>query len=98
MMLIAYSRLMSEIQVSKLRMVGFSLPAMGLNMLLTAVFVFLPALYAEHRGLDTAAVGAIFFGAKFVDMIAAPLWGLFMDNYQTVGGAADPGWCSLPRF
>ena len=90
MMLIAYSRLMSEIQVSKLRMVGFSLPAMGLNMLLTAVFVFLPALYAEHRGLDTAVVGAIFFGAKFVDMIAAPLWGLFMDNYQTRWGRRRP--------
>jgi Na+/melibiose symporter-like transporter len=85
---------MSEIQVSKLRMVGFSLPAMGLNMLLTAVFVFLPALYAEHRGLDTAAVGAIFFGAKFVDMIAAPLWGLLMDSYQTRWGRRRP-WLTL---
>ncbi len=85
---------MSEIQVSKLRMVGFSLPAMGLNMLLTAVFVFLPALYAEHRRLDTATVGAIFFGAKFVDMIAAPLWGLFMDSYQTRWGRRRP-WLTL---
>jgi GPH family glycoside/pentoside/hexuronide:cation symporter len=85
---------MSEIQVSKLRMVGFSLPAMGLNMLLTAVFVFLPALYAEHRGLGTAAVGAIFFGAKFVDMIAAPLWGFFMDSYQTRWGRRRP-WLTL---
>ena len=75
-------------------MVGFSLPAMGLNTLLTAVFVFLPALYAEHRGLGTAAVGAIFFGAKFVDMIAAPLWGLFMDSYQTRWGRRRP-WLAL---
>ncbi len=75
-------------------MVGFSLPAMSLNTLLTAVFVFLPALYAEHRGLGTAAVGVLFLGAKIVDMIAAPLWGLFMDSYETRWGRRRP-WLAL---
>ena len=59
---------MSEIRASQLRMIGFSLPALGLNMLVTAVFVFLPALYAEHRGLGAATVGLIFLVAKFIDM------------------------------
>ncbi|HEY5624824.1 MAG TPA: MFS transporter, partial [Gammaproteobacteria bacterium] len=85
---------MSDIRVSNLRMVGFSLPAMSLNTLLTAVFVFIPALYAEHRGLGTAVVGAIFLAAKFVDMIAAPLWGVFMDTYETRWGRRRP-WLAL---
>lgn len=72
------------------RLVGFSLPALGLNTLVTAVFVFLPALYAEHRHLGPAAVGTIFLLAKLVDMIAAPSWGLFMDSYRTRWGRRRP--------
>ncbi|MDH3351623.1 MAG: MFS transporter, partial [Gammaproteobacteria bacterium] len=85
---------MSDVHASNLRMIGFSLPALGLNMLVTAVFVFLPALYAEHRGLGAATVGLIFLLAKFVDMIAAPIWGLFMDSYRTRYGRRRP-WLAL---
>tara|TARA_B100001123_G_scaffold421558_1_gene529292 strand:- start:58 stop:1389 length:1332 start_codon:yes stop_codon:yes gene_type:complete len=74
-------------------MTGFSLPSLGLNMLVTAVFVFLPPLYANHVGVG-AAVGAIFFAAKVVDMTAAPLWGLFMDSYSTRWGRRRP-WLAL---
>lgn len=72
------------------RLVGFSLPALGLNTLVTAVFVFLPALYAEHRHLGAAEVGTIFLLAKLVDIIAAPSWGLFMDSYSTRWGRRRP--------
>lgn len=72
------------------RLVGFSLPALGLNTLVTAVFVFLPALYAEHRHLGVAEVGTIFLLAKLVDMVAAPSWGLFMDSYRTRWGRRRP--------
>jgi len=89
-----YSVPVTDIRASNLRMVGFSLPALGLNMLVTAVFVFLPALYAEHRGLGAATVGLIFLMAKFVDMIAAPIWGLFMDSYKTRWGRRRP-WLAL---
>jgi len=85
---------MSDVRASNLRMIGFSLPALGLNMLVTAVFVFLPPLYAEHRGLGAAMVGLIFLIAKFVDMVAAPLWGLLMDSYQTRWGRRRP-WLAL---
>ena len=85
---------MGDIRASHLRMIGFSLPALGLNMLVTAVFVFLPALYAEHRGMGAAAVGLIFLVAKFIDMIAAPVWGLFMDSYKTRWGRRRP-WLAL---
>ena len=85
---------MSEIRASNLRMIGFSLPALGLNTLVTAVIVFLPALYAEHRGFGAATVGLIFFLAKIIDMIAAPAWGVFMDSYSTRWGRRRP-WLAL---
>ena len=85
---------MSDIRASNIRMIGFSLPALGLNALVTAVVVFLPALYAEHRGFGAAAVGLIFFLAKIVDMVAAPAWGVFMDSYSTRWGRRRP-WLAL---
>lgn len=85
---------MSDIRASNIRMIGFSLPALGLNALVTAVVVFLPALYAEHRGFGAATVGLIFFLAKIVDMVAAPAWGVFMDSYSTRWGRRRP-WLAL---
>jgi len=85
---------MSDVHASKLRMIGFSLPALAMNMLLTAVFVFVPPLYAEHRGLGAAAVGLIFLSAKLVDMVAAPAWGLFMDSFRTRWGRRRP-WLTI---
>ena len=85
---------MSDIRASNIRMIGFSLPALGLNALVTAVVVFLPALYAEHRGFGAATVGLIFFLAKIVDMVAAPAWGVFMDCYSTRWGRRRP-WLAL---
>ena len=85
---------MSEIYASKLRMLGFSLPGLGLNTLVTAVFVFLPALYVESRGLPTATVGLVFFLAKIIDMVAAPIWGTFMDSYKTRWGRRRP-WLNI---
>ena len=85
---------MSDIRASNIRMIGFSLPALGLNSLVTAVVVFLPTLYAEHRGFGAATVGLIFFLAKIIDMIAAPAWGLFMDSYSTRWGRRRP-WLAL---
>ena len=85
---------MTDVHASNLRMIGFSLPALGLNMLVTAVFVFLPSLYAEHRGLGAATVGLIFLMAKLVDMIAAPICGLLMDSHRTRWGRRRP-WLAL---
>jgi GPH family glycoside/pentoside/hexuronide:cation symporter len=81
---------MSDVHASKVRMLGFSLPGLGLNTLVTAVFVFLPALYVESRGLSTATVGLVFFLAKIIDIIAAPIWGNFMDSYKTPWGRRRP--------
>lgn len=81
-------------KIANLRMLGFATPALPLNSLVTAVFVFLPALYAEYVGLGAATVGAIFLAAKIVDVFVTPLWGLFMDNYPTRWGRRRP-WLAL---
>ena len=80
--------------INNLRMLGFATPALPLNSLVTAVFVFLPALYAEYVGLGAATVGSIFLAAKIVDVFVTPLWGLFMDNYPTRWGRRRP-WLAL---
>jgi len=84
----------TEITATMPRMVGFSLPALGLNTLVTAVFVFLPALYTEHQHLGAATVGTVFLLAKIVDIIAAPSLGLLMDSYSTRWGRRRP-WLAL---
>jgi len=84
----------SEITATLPRMIGFSLPALGLNTLVTAVFVFLPPLYTEHQHLGAATVGTVFLLAKLVDIVAAPSWGLFMDSYSTRWGRRRP-WLAL---
>ena len=81
---------MSDIYASNARMMGFALPALGLNSLLVSVFVFLPALYAEQRGLGAATVGLVFLLAKVVDMIVAPTCGVLMDSYSTRWGRRRP--------
>jgi len=84
----------ADITATLPKMIGFSLPALGLNMLVTAVFVFLPALYTEYRHLGAATVGTVFLLAKLVDFVAAPSWGLFMDSYSTRWGRRRP-WLAL---
>lgn len=85
---------MADSKPSQLRLVGFATPALPLNALVTAVFVFLPALYSEHVGLGAATVGAIFLAAKIVDVFVTPLWGIFMDSYPTRWGRRRP-WLAL---
>ena len=85
---------MSEIRASRLRMIGFSLPALGLNTLVTGRGSCSCRRFNGHRGFGAAAVGFIFFLAKIIDMIAAPMWGVFMDSYSTRWGRRRP-WLAL---
>ena len=81
---------MVESRPSPLRMAGFALPAMPLNASLTALFVFLPPLYAEFRGLGAAAVGGVFLVAKLFDMVTDPIFGLAADRLETRWGRRRP--------
>jgi Na+/melibiose symporter-like transporter len=81
---------MADVQASRLRMIGFATPALPLNSLVTAVFVFIPALYAEHVGIGAATVGSIFLLAKVLDVIITPSIGIAMDKYPTRWGRRRP--------
>ncbi|MCK5326689.1 MAG: MFS transporter [Woeseiaceae bacterium] len=75
---------------SKLRMAGFSFPAMPLAAFLQAMYFFLTPLYAVEMGLGTAAVGGIFFTAKMFDVVTDPLFGALSDRYETRWGRRRP--------
>ena len=81
---------MLESRPHPLRMAGFALPAMPLNATLTALFVFLPPLYAEFRGMGAAAVGGVFLVAKLFDTVTDPLFGLAADRWNTRWGRRRP--------
>jgi GPH family glycoside/pentoside/hexuronide:cation symporter len=81
---------MVDAQDSRLRMLGFATPALPLNALVTAVFVFIPALYSDQVGISAATVGVIFLLAKVIDVIITPLWGIVMDKYPTRWGRRRP--------
>ncbi len=81
---------MVESRPNPLRMAGFALPAMPLNATLTALFVFLPPLYAEFRGIGAAAVGGVFLAAKLFDMVTDPIFGLAADRLETRWGRRRP--------
>ncbi len=81
---------MVESRPNPLRMAGFALPAMPLNATLTALFVFLPPLYAEFRGLGAAAVGGVFLVAKLFDTVTDPIFGLAADRLETRWGRRRP--------
>lgn len=71
-------------------MAGFALPAMPLSSALTALFIFLPALYTEHKGLSGEAIGGIFLAAKLFDMLTDPAFGILADRYKTPWGRRRP--------
>ena len=85
---------MAESTPSPLRMAGFALPALPLNAALTALFVFLPPLYAEYGGLTAATVGSVFLFAKLFDMVTDPIFGLAADRLETRWGRRRP-WLAL---
>ena len=76
---------MSDIYASNTRMLGFSLPALGLNSLLVSVFVFLPTLYAEQGGLDAATVGLSFVANCRLSCLRP---GRLMDSSRPLGAPA----------
>ncbi len=85
---------MAESTPNPLRMAGFALPALPLNAALTALFVFIPPLYAEYGGLTAAMVGSVFLFAKLFDMVTDPIFGLAADRLETRWGRRRP-WLAL---
>ncbi len=66
-----------------LSLASFSAPQLALAALYFPVFVYLAPFYAEHRGLDLAAIGAVMVGARLLDAVSDPLMGALSDRWRT---------------
>ncbi|MCI4665869.1 MAG: MFS transporter [Neomegalonema sp.] len=62
---------------------ALSAPQVPLAALYFPVFVYLAPFYAKERGLDLAAIGAVFVFARLVDAISDPLVGWASDRWRT---------------
>ena len=62
------------------QLVAYGAPSLPMAMLLLAVYVYLPTFYAQHLGLDLAAIGAILLLTRLVDVVTDPLVGSLSDR------------------
>ncbi len=68
----------------------YALPALFLALVTTPLTTFVPSLYAQHRGLPFAMVGAMLFASRFTDVLTDPLIGWLSDRTRTRIGRRKP--------
>lgn len=79
------SRPASPIDLLSYGMLGLPLAAGTLP-----VYLFVPTFYAEELGLGLAAVGAVLFAARLLDVISDPIIGFLSDRTRTRFGRRIP--------
>ncbi len=77
-------------RVSRLQLLGISLPAVPLFGLMMPTVVFMPALYTEHVGLELSLVATLFMVAKLWDMLSDPLFGYVAESVRLPFGKRKP--------
>lgn len=73
-----------------LRLIAYSLPALPLAVITLPVYIFLPAFYAEFRGVDLAVIGLILVAARVFDALSDPLIGVLSDRMPPRLGRRKP--------
>jgi GPH family glycoside/pentoside/hexuronide:cation symporter len=53
---------------------------------------FLMFFYTDTFGISAAAVGTLFFVARFFDAVDGPIWGILIDHTHTRFGKSRPYW------
>lgn len=78
----------AKIATSKL--LGYALPSIPLSMLGMMIVVYMPQFYAAEIGLDLAALGGVFFLARFWDALIDPVVGNLSDRTKSRWGRRKP--------
>ena len=65
----------------RLSYAGYAAPALPLAALYFPVFVYIAPFYAEERGVDLAALGALFIAVRLLDAVTDPLMGWVSDHF-----------------
>ena len=75
---------------SRGRLLAYGLPGLPLAGLGVPLFIFLPAFYAQNRGLSLEAVGVALLLARLWDALSDPLIGILSDRTRTRFGRRKP--------
>ncbi|UUX49754.1 MFS transporter [Nisaea acidiphila] len=75
---------------SRTRLLAYGFPGLPLAALGVPLFIFLPAFYAQERGLSLAAVGLVLLVARLWDAVSDPVIGLLSDRITTRLGRRKP--------
>lgn len=75
---------------SRGQLLAYGLPGLPLAGLGVPLFIFLPAFYAQNRGLNLEAVGFALLLARLWDAVSDPLIGVLSDRIETRFGRRKP--------
>ena len=75
---------------SRGQLLAYGLPGLPLAGLGVPLFIFLPAFYAQNRGLSLEAVGFALLLARLWDAVSDPLIGMLSDRIETRFGRRKP--------
>ncbi|MCH4009229.1 MFS transporter [Companilactobacillus sp.] len=71
---------------------SYSLSDFACNLSFQMISTYLMIFYTDTFGISAAAVGTLFFAARFVDAIDGPFWGIMIDHTHTKWGKSRPYW------
>lgn len=80
----------SPARYSRWQLLAYGLPGLPLAGLGVPLFIFLPAFYAQNRGLSLEAVGFALLLARLWDAVSDPLIGVLSDRITTRFGRRKP--------
>ncbi|KRM61556.1 transporter, major facilitator family protein [Paucilactobacillus vaccinostercus DSM 20634] len=71
---------------------SYSLSDFACNLSFQMVGTYLMIFYTDTFGISAAAVGTLFFVARFFDAVDGPIWGILIDHTHTRFGKSRPYW------
>ncbi|MCY9806147.1 MFS transporter [Lentilactobacillus senioris] len=71
---------------------SYGLSDFACNLSFQMVGTYLMIFYTDTFGISAAAVGTLFFVARFFDAIDGPFWGIMIDHTHTKWGKSRPYW------
>ena len=77
-------------QLGVLRMAGYGIGDLGINLYFNMALVFLPIFYTDVFGLAPALMATLLLVARLVDAVTDPLMGAIADKTQTKMGKFRP--------
>ena len=73
-----------------LKIIAFSMPLIGVYLLLGPVIAVLGGIYAKYYGLSLTSIAGVILAAKLFDAVTDPLIGYYSDRWRLKTGSRKP--------